>query len=135
MGTQGHILCEGTALAQVKLSNQIDLHRHSPRLPPGRERTLGAALVHPLHSHKMIDERGQLWMELWTPEQRHLIATPLGEDHGNPPQTALEPQRTYCEIQGLQSSNARVGYCYECLCCVFSRFTVLSALELLKKVF
>ena len=47
----------------VKTQQQIDLHRYVLQLPPGPERTLGAALVQQLHSHKSIDERGQLWRD------------------------------------------------------------------------
>ena len=44
---------------------------------PGMDPGSGTTLVHLLHSHHPIDERGQLWMELWTPEQHHLIAGQL----------------------------------------------------------
>ena len=73
LGTQAHILCECPVLAQVRLSNHIDFNRAVRRLPPGPERTLGQAIVHLLHFHQPLEERGQLWTGLWTAAHRHLI--------------------------------------------------------------
>ena len=73
LGTQAHIICECPALAQIRLSNHIDFNRVVRRLPPGPERTLGQAIVHLLHFHQPLEERGQLWTGLWTAAHRHLI--------------------------------------------------------------
>ena len=73
LGTQAHIICECPALAQIRLSNHIDFNRAIRRLPPGPERTLGQAIVHLLHFHQPLEERGQLWTGLWTAAHRHLI--------------------------------------------------------------
>ena len=73
LGTQAHILCECPALAQIRLSNHIDFNKAVRRLPPGPERTLGQAIVHLLHFHQPLEERGQLWTGLWTAAHRHLI--------------------------------------------------------------
>ena len=71
--TLSHILCECPALSQVRLSNHIDFNRAARRLPAGPERTLAQAVVHLLHFHQPLEERGQLWTGLWTPTHRRLI--------------------------------------------------------------
>ena len=73
LGTQAQILCECPALSQVRLSNHIDFNRAARRLPAGPERTLAQAVVHLLHFHQPLEERGQLWTGLWTPTHRCLI--------------------------------------------------------------
>ena len=64
LGTQAHILCECPALSQVRLSNHMDFNRAARRLPTGLKRTLAQAVVHLLHFHQPLEERGQLWTGL-----------------------------------------------------------------------
>ena len=73
LGTQAHILCECPILSQVRLSNHIDFNRATRRLPAGPESILAQAVVHLLHFHQHLEERGHLWTGLWTTAHRRLL--------------------------------------------------------------
>ena len=75
--SQTHILCDCPGLTHDRAGLHLDFRILSGQLARGPCRAVGRAVTDLLFHHPHIQERGQLWTGLWTPDQRGLFAPHL----------------------------------------------------------
>ena len=72
--SQSHILCDCPGLSHERAGLLLDFLILTGQLARGPCRALGRAVTELLFHHPGLQERGQLWTGLWTPQQRGLLA-------------------------------------------------------------
>ena len=108
--SQSHIICDCPGLTHERAGLHLDYRILTGQLARGPCRALGRAVTELLFHHPGIQERGQLWTGLWTPEQRGLIAPALHRC------TLREGQRTLLTLSQRATEGVRQ---------LWTRFTTL----------